>query len=340
MSAPINRDIRHKTGSAVRNPDGRTGLTLALMVLYLAIIYAVQPSFFSARNLWSLIYYACLLAPAVLGVHILVVLGLFDLSVGAVAAAAGVVAAKTMTSGVPIPISIMIGMAVGILFGVLNWVLVVRLGISALIATFITLSVGRAVSLGITEGLSIGGLPEGFGALAHGTPGTPGSPAIAIGIGLVVMLEVLTQGHVLFRRFYHVGSNAAASASSGINTERIKLLGFVLAGAGSALAGLLQCSRTLSASPFLFPDLALECIAACVIGGASLSGGSGRATGAFLGMLMVVVSRNLVVMARVSVYWQDLGVALVLLSAMLLKGRGRITVPVLPQQEGNRKATP
>jgi len=125
--------------------------------------------------------------------------------------------------------------------------------------------------------------------------------------------------------------------SSGINVRAIKLFGFALAGAGSAVAGILQSSRTLSASPFVFPDLALECIAACVIGGASLSGGTGRAAGAFFGMLMVVISRNLVVMAGVSVYWQELGVALVLLAAVLLKGNGAGVGSFVSEQLRGRK---
>ena len=290
-----------------------------MLVVYLALIYTFVPVFFSPTNLWALVYYTCLVVPAVLGVHLLIVLGLFDLSVGAVAAASGVIAARLMNIGFSIPVSLLIGIATGFIFGVLNWLFVVKFRISALIATLISLSIARAVCLGITEGQSIGGLPAAFANIALGGPGSRMSPAISIGIGLLIILEFLTQRHVVFRRFYHVGSKTAAAASSGISVSAVQLLGFALSGMGAAAAGLLQCSRTQSASPFLFPDLALECIAACVIGGASLSGGSGTAVGACFGMLMVVISRNLVVMAGVSVYWQELGIALILLAAVLLR---------------------
>lgn len=314
----ISREVKSPADNSDRGLS-RLDWSLVLLALYLACIYALQPAFFSPNNLSALIYYTCLLMPAVLGVHVLIVLGLFDLSVGAVAAVSGVVAAKLMTAGIAIPMGLALGISTGIIFGLLNWLFVVKLRISALIATFITLGVARAVSLGFTKGQSIGGLPDGFGTLALGSARWSIPPAIFWGIGLVCAVEFLTQRHVLFRRLYHVGSNPAAAVSSGINVNAIRLFGFALCGAGAALAGLLQCSRTLSASPFLFPDLALESIAACVIGGASLSGGTGRATGAFFGMLMVVISRNLVVMAGVSVYWKELGVALVLLAAVLLK---------------------
>jgi len=317
-----------KVRAKADNPDrglGRLDWSFVLLALYLACIYALQPAFFSPNNLSALIYYTCLLMPAVLGVHVLIVLGLFDLSVGAVAAMSGVVAAKMMTAGFAIPVGLATGISAGVIFGVLNWLFVVKLRISALIATFITLGVARAVSLVFTKGQSIGGLPHGFGTLALGSARSSIPPAVYLGIGLVCVVEFLTHRHVLFRRLYHVGSNPAAAASSGISVSAIKLFGFALCGAGAAFAGLLQCSRTLSASPFLFPDLALESIAACVIGGASLSGGTGRAVGAFFGMLMVVISRNLVVMAGVSVYWRELGVAVILFAAVLLKrGEGRV----------------
>jgi ribose transport system permease protein len=235
-----------------------------------------------------------------------------------------------MTHGLPIGISIFLAISAAAAFGALNWLLVVQLRVSALIATFITLGVAKALGLAITEGLTVGGLPNTFGRIAVGSTLT--SPAIILGIGSVCVLELLTQRHVLFRRLYQVGSNPAAARSSGINVKGIQLFGFALASAGSAVAGILQSSRTLSASPFVFTDLALECIAACVIGGASLSGGTGRAAGAFFGMLMVVISRNLVVMAGVSIYWQDLGISLVLLAAVLLRGSEDGVGALMPDQ--------
>jgi ribose transport system permease protein len=293
------------------------GWPLLIIVLYLACIFAFQPAFFSPTNLNSLLYYTCLLVPALLGVHLLIVLGLFDLSIGAVAAACGVIAAKLMTLNVPIPLSVLLALIGGALFGVLNWTFVGKFKIPALIGTLITMGVARAVSLGLTEGQVVSGLPNDFGGLASGIAGQI-SPAVWLGIILVLVLEFLTHRHVIFRHMYHAGSNRIAAKNSGIHVNGLECMAFVLAGVGAALVGVLQCSRTLSASPYAFPDLALECIAACVIGGASLSGGSGRAVGAFFGMLMVVISRNLAVLAGVSIYWKELAISLVLLAAVLI----------------------
>jgi ribose transport system permease protein len=264
-----------------------------------------------------MLYYTCLVVPAVMGVHLLILLGMFDLSVGAVAAAAGVVMAKAVSVGFSLPAAVALGLCVGLLFGFLNWLVVSKLNISALIGTLITMGAARAVSVGTTEGVTLTGLPPTFAHLAQGlTAGIRN--AVLIGAALVVMVEFLSHKHIVFRRFYQIGSNRTAAVQSGINVSLLDFTAFALSGMGAAFAGLFQASRTLSASPHEFPDLALDCIAACVIGGDNLSGGSGQAIGAFMGMLMVVVSRNLVILAGINVYWQDLAIAVVLFGAVLL----------------------
>jgi ribose transport system permease protein len=299
-------------------PSDFPRVSIALLVLYAACIYTAEPAFFSAQNLCAIVYYTCLLVPAVVGVHILIVLGLIDLSIGAVAAMCGVIAATAMTAGITVPLSLLLSVLFGLGFGVLNWVIVVRMNVPALIGTLITMGIARAVSLGITEGISIGSLPASFGRMALGSNQWSSFP-IAFGALLILVVEALTKRHVLFRRFYQIGSNTGAATGAGINVTAVKLFAFITTGVGAALVGLFQCSRTLSASPFVFPDLALECIAACVIGGANLSGGAGRAVGAVVGMAIVVVSRNLVVLTGVSIYWKELGVAVILFLAILMR---------------------
>jgi ribose transport system permease protein len=297
--------------------DSRLLMPLAMLVLYLACIYAAQPAFFALQNLSAVLYYTCLLVPVELGIHLLIVLGLFDLSVGAVAAACGVVAALLLTQGLPLAVALSLGVVVGMIFGLINWVLTTRLRLPALISTLITMGGARAVAVGITQGQTVAGLPSPFGRLTEGTWLGLRYPVI-LGLVLVCLLEVLSSKHVVFRRFYHAGSNRRAALNCGINVSGLECLAFVLCGAGASVVGLLQSSRTMSASPHAFPDLALDCIAACVIGGDRLTGGAGRVSGAFFGLLMVVVSRNLVFLAGISAYWQDLAIALILLGAAVL----------------------
>lgn len=302
---------------------GRRLESSAIFICYLLIIWIVEPVFFSPANLGSVLYSTCLLLPAVLTAHLLLVLGLFDLSTGAVAAAASVASAKAIYSGCPILIAVALAVAIGALFGLLNSLLINRIQVAALIATLITMGIARAVALGISDGRIIGGLNSRYGLITSVSVGGISLVVIA-GILSMLLLAFLEQAHVVLRRFYQVGSNREAALSTGIRVARIETLGFALAGAGAAVSGVLQSSRTASASPLIFPDLALECIAACVIGGTSLTGGIGGATGAFFGMLVIVISRNLAVLTGVNIYWKDLAISAMLLAAVLInRNRGR-----------------
>jgi ribose/xylose/arabinose/galactoside ABC-type transport system permease subunit len=299
----------------------RTSIVSAVALLvYIALIFAIQPAFFSAANLASILYYAALVLPAVMGMHLLLILGTFDLSVGAVAAASAVIAAQLLSVGLPIPVAVTAGVLVGALFGCLNWLLVARLSIPALIGTLITMGAARATAIGLTQGQTLAGLPNKLNWVAYGPLARLSmalTNAVLFGTTLVLVIEFLSQRHVMFRRFYQAGSNPKAASDSGVNISALELLAFAMCGMGASTVGLLQSSRTLSASPHGFSDLAIDCIAACVVGGDSLSGGSGRPIGAVWGTLIVVISRNLVVLAQISVYWQDLAIAIFLLTSML-----------------------
>jgi ribose transport system permease protein len=290
---------------------------VVLLVVCIIAVYWRQPNFFTAANLESVVYHTCLLVPALLGMHLLVVLGLFDLSIGSVAAFCGVVLASSFRSGFPTALCVSLGLCGGLLLGTINWLLVSRFRIPALVGTLITMGIARAAAMGITEGRVLGGVPDGFGwfvlAKWRGL-----SFAILSGFVVVAVFELLSRRHVLVRHMYHAGSNREAVSNAGVSVAALEAVAFITAGIGASVTGILQCSRTLSASPTVFPDLALDCLAACVIGGARISGGSGSPIGSLLGMVIVVLSRNLAILADISLYWRDLGVALVLLAAALL----------------------
>jgi ribose transport system permease protein len=241
----------------------------ALALLYVCCVAAYQPAFLSRTNLVLLLYYTSLLIPAVVGTYFLILLGLFDLSIGANAAAAGVICAKSLSIGLPVSLSILFAVLAGLLGGLTSWALVSLLRIPALIGTMITLAAFKGVALLATSGRVIGGLPQDFTNLVLGGTDRLWLP-IGMGISILATTEVLSRHHFIFRRMYYAGSNATAAAHNGINVTALKCIAFCLAGIGSAVVGILQSARTQSASPTAFPDLALQTIAACIIGGMSL----------------------------------------------------------------------
>ena len=298
-------------------------LSIIIFLLYALAVYAFIPDFYAIQNLYTILYNACLLVPVALGVYLLIILGLFDLSVGAVAALSAVTLAATLRLDFPLFFCILLTLGIGLSFGFLNWALVNRYGIPALVATLITMTVARAGALFASKGQVIGGLPQWLDIFALRGIGTI-SITVVSGGALILLFIYLTQKHVVFRRIFLTGSNREAVAHNGINVSFLEWLAFALAGIGASITGVLQASRTLSASPLIFQDLALDCIAACVIGGVRFVGGRGHPLGVFLGLILVVVSRNLAVVAGAGAYWRDFGIAAILLAAVLLNRDKRI----------------
>lgn len=311
------RNAEMVTPFAQRTEFTSIGWPVVLLSLYLLGIWLFVPVFFSPPNLVSVAYSTSLLIPAVLGVHLLLILGLFDLSIGAVAAMSGMACAVTIAHGAPATTAVAVGLASGAAFGALSAVLVSSLRIPALIGTLVTMGIARALALGLTEGRVLSDFPDKLKSVASIHIGA--LPLLCLlGVAAVALAECVERRHVVFRMFYRVGDNREAARNCGINVGGTEYLAFLLAGSAAAITGILQASRSNSASPIVFGDLALESIAACVIGGTKLQGGSGRAIGALCGLLVVVISRNLTVLAGVSVYWKDLVIALLLLASLLV----------------------
>jgi ribose transport system permease protein len=290
--------------------------SLTLLFAFLATVALLQPQFFTVPNLVAILYYACLLVPVLLGVYLLIIMGQFDLSVGAVASCAGVLAAYLVRAGLNPILSVALAMAAGASFGAGNWALVTVTKVPAIVGTLITMSAARAVALGVSDGRVIaiqdGDLPQWL-TFVNSTVAV-----IVMGVLMVALLELLSHRHVLLRHMHLAGSNSEAVSNVGVNVSRLHFVAFVAAGTGAAASGLLQSARTASSSPIMFQELALECISACIIGGVRFSGGVGNPLGAFVGLLVVVISRNLVIMAGVSIFWQGVCMAIMMLAAAML----------------------
>ncbi|UFH53693.1 ABC transporter permease [Spirosoma sp. KNUC1025] len=121
---------------------------------------------------------------------------------------------------------------------------------------------------------------------------------------------------VFFRRYYYIGGNEHAAELSGIRTRRMKLWGFTLTALLAGVAGILLSSRLGTALPTAGRGLELRVITAAILGGASLSGGHGKIMGALLGAVFMGLVSNVMVLARVSGYWQDIILGLILIAAV------------------------
>ncbi|MGZ3141590.1 ABC transporter permease [Lentzea chajnantorensis] len=291
---------------SIRKYASENGALAGLLVL--AVVIAVmQPAFLNAQNLLNVGVQAAVIAIMAFGMTFVVVAGGIDLSVGSIAALAAMVGA--LTAGP-------LGLVVGALCGLVNGALVSYGKLPPFIATLAMLSVARGLTLVFSEGQ-----PHETDELvtflgSNLTPSLP-LPLLLMLLFFGVTGLVLTRTN-LGRRMYAIGGNEEAAKLSGIDVRRTKLWIYALSGLFAAAAGLVLAGRLGSAGPQAAAGYELDAIAAVVIGGASLSGGIGRATGTLVGALVLAVLRNGLNLLQVPPFWQQVVIGAVIALAALL----------------------
>ncbi len=296
----------------VRALETRELVLGVIVVLSGVILWAIVPNFLSVGNLRAVLIGMVPAAIIAIAMAMLLVSGGFDLSVAAVMALCGTVAAYLVVQGWPIPLALLATILLGLVIGWFNGFLITRLRINPLVATLGTMSAARGISLVITEGYNISSLPQAF--LTFGEQGPLRLPwMVWIMVLLVVVGDLLLRKSSFFRQLYYIGGNERAARLSGISVDRVRIFAYMLSGALSAVAGILLASRLNTAVPTAGAGLELTVIAAGVIGGASLAGGEGSVFGAVLGIVFLSVVSNAVNLVNISTFWQQVvtGVALI-----------------------------
>lgn len=289
-------------------------LVLLIIIIGLAL-HVITGRFFTTPNLNAISLGFATSAVMIFGMTAALVSGGFDLSVGSVFAMGAVTAAVALRADLPIPLAMLLGIGVGTLAGLVNGLLITKIGINPFITTLGMLGIARGVSLAVTEGSTLAGLPSEFYVFGQGKM-LEIPNLILIALLIVVIGDVLMRRAAFFRQIYYVGGNEEAARLSGINVDRVKIFVYVLSGTLAALAGVLSASRFTVADPGTGAGEELRIIAACIIGGCSLRGGRGTVIGGLFGLIFVGFINNGMILLRVPVYWQQLSMGVVLLLAV------------------------
>jgi ribose transport system permease protein len=306
-------------------------LVLALVGIYI-IFGLISPNrvFFSPQNLSSIMSSAALMLILASGMTVLIVAGQLDLSIGSQLVLSAVLGAQVMfmLAGQPIAIVLIAGvltsLAVGIAYGFLNGFLTTRLKIPSFIVTLATLGIGLGIAQLLTSagGATSKQAPEAL--VNFGLSRVFGIPSIVlVSLAVVVVVGLVLKYTKFGVHCYAVGSNADAARRSGVNVTRVVIGGFMLMGAMSAIAGLIDISRFSAVSVGTHGSDALTAIAGVIIGGASLYGGRGNMLGTFIGTLIPVVLLQGFVILAVNPYLQNVAIGLVLLLAVAIEQRDR-----------------
>ena len=270
---------------------GRESGGLIVLLVAVGALTLASPEFLTGNNLANLARQVAIFGILAIGQLVVILTGGIDLSVGSILGLAGAVTAQLLVSGVPIIPAILIGMVVGGVLGIANGVLVTRFKLPPFIATLGMLGIARGIVLVITDANTIQGLPDGFQTVANGT--VLGIPNLLIIFAIITAIAWFVLNRTVFGRYvYAVGSNPEAARLAGVPVAMVTTAVYVISGVLAAVGGVLLTSRLGAGVPTAGAGFELQAIAACVIGGASLSGARGSAIGAACGALIIGVLNN------------------------------------------------
>lgn len=302
----------------------RPGLPSRELLLFIAILalaavcsFAFPASFPTLGNFTAILRNLALDGVLAVGMMLLMVSGTFDLSVGGMLSLCGVITGWLLkTAGLPVPVAVLGGLLTGLAGGCLNGFVVARVKVNALIATLGTMGIFRGVAI-LLGGPGISFLPQGFCATGQSVLFGLQLP-VWVMLATAVLFHYLLTRTRLFRQFYYIGSNARAAHLSGIEVERMQMLGFSVMGLLAGLGGILFASRICTSVSIAGDGSELRVITAVILGGASLTGGKGSIPGALAGVAFIALINNILIISSVSAYWQSIITGVVLVAAVAL----------------------
>ncbi|WJT09578.1 ribose ABC transporter permease [Vibrio harveyi] len=298
---------------------------IALLFLIIVVSF-LNPNFFTVDNILNILRQTSVNAIIAVGMTLVILTAGIDLSVGSVLALCGAFAASMIALEVPVLIAVPTALFAGAALGAISGIIIAKGKVQAFIATLVTMTLLRGVTMVYTDGRPIStGFTDTADAFAWFGTG------YALGIPVPVWLMVIVfaaawylLNHTRFGRYvYALGGNESATRLSGINVDRVKIGVYAICGMLAALAGIIVTSRLSSAQPTAGMGYELDAIAAVVLGGTSLMGGKGRIMGTLIGALIIGFLNNALNLLDVSSYYQMIAKAVVILLAVLVDNKNK-----------------
>lgn len=294
------------------------GTILALIIL-MVFVSILNPTFLQANNLMNLMRQLIINGFIALGMTFVILTGGIDLSVGSTLAVTSAIFAGLLQNGMNTILAILIALGLGLILGLINGFLITKGKLAPFIVTLATMTIFRGLTLVYTDGRPIAGPKDNFAFQFLGKGQFFGVPfqVILFALAFLILWTILNKT-ALGRKIYAVGGNEKASFISGINIDKVKISVYVISSLMAVLSGLVLTSRLNSAQPTAGVAYEMDAIAAVVLGGTSMAGGSGSLTGTLIGILILGVLNNGLNLLVVSSFYQQIVKGIVILIAVLI----------------------
>ncbi len=310
--------LRAAIGSFIRLREVPVSVALVILVI---LTFLVNPRFLSGQSVKDLLLNATIVLILATGQAVVIITRNVDLSVGSILGISGFLTGTLFATfpGIPIPLVFLAGITMGVLLGAFNGLLVASAGVPALVITLGTLYIYRGINNAWAGGREYfsGDRPVEFGNLSVDT--FLGFPIITlIALAVLVVIAVALARTRAGRDLYAIGSDPAAATLFGIPTGARVFTAFVVNGALAGLAGVLYASRFSSVGASTGDGLELDVVAAAVVGGVAIFGGSGSVVGAAIGALLLTTITSSLTAVRVDKFWQQAVVGVLILAAIIV----------------------
>ena len=264
---------------------------LAALVAISVIVAVLSPVFLSVDNALSVGRQISTNAVLTLGMALVIITGGIDLSVGAVVALSGTLCVGFINQGMPVFLSVILCIGIGMHVGFINGVVIAKTGMAPFIVTMATMNIGRGIAYLYSGGLPLRCSRDEFAVLGTGYLGPVPLPIVYLVILALIVWLILSRAK--FGTYvYAIGGNREAAKFSGIPTAKVEIIVYTISGFLAGLAGVVLASRMFSGQPSVQLGAEMDAIAACVLGGVSMSGGMGKIGGTMIGALIIGIISN------------------------------------------------
>lgn len=303
---------------------------LFLIFMGMCVVFAItSPTFLKVNNIINIFRQISINGILAVGMTLIIITGGIDLSIGPLAAIAGVVSAMILEvyPNMLIP-AILLGIAAAAIMSMWTAFLVAKLKIAPFIASLSTMSIGKGIALVIADGVPHTIKNESYVKIGNGylwDPANTGGISIPISI-LILLFVAIVISIILYktkfgRYIYAVGGNENAAIASGVNAVKVKFATYVLNGVLCGVAGIILASRITSGQPTAATGYEMDAITAVIIGGTSMTGGVGKISGTIIGVMIIGVLNTGLILLGVSSYYQSIIKGIIVAVAVLLDMR-------------------